>query len=51
MDHIRLLISEDDNAMLTAPFTELEIRDALFSMHSDRLLGLDGMNLAFFQRY
>ena len=37
--------------MLTAPFTEMEIKDVVFSMHPNKALGLDGMNLAFFQHY
>ena len=50
LDHNGLLVSKDDNAMLTAPFTDLKIRDALFSMHLDKSPG-HGMNLTFFQRY
>ena len=36
---------------LTAPFTEMEIKEAVFSMHPDKSPSPDGMNLAFFQRF
>ena len=48
LDHIGLLVSEDDNAMLITPFTDLKISDALFSMHSDKSPRPDGMNPCFF---
>ena len=37
--------------MLTAPFTEKEIQEAVFSMHPDKAPGPDRMNPAFFQRH
>ena len=36
---------------LTAPFTEMEIKEAVFSMHPDKSPSPDGMNLAFFQQF
>ena len=49
--HIMSSITEEDNVMLTAPFTAMEIKDAVFSMHPDKAPGPDGMNSAFFQHY
>ena len=48
IDVISPTISNDDNAFLTAPFTEMEIKEAVFSMHPDKSPGPDGMNIAFF---
>ena len=45
------MISNDDNAFLTTPSTEMEIKEALFSMHPDKSPGPDGMNPAFFNGF
>ena len=47
-DVISPMISNDDNAFLTTPFTEMEIKEAVFSMHPDKSPGPDGINPAFF---
>ena len=44
------MITPVNNEFLLAPFIDLEINYALFSMHLDKSLDPDGMNLAFFQR-
>ncbi|XP_043812756.1 uncharacterized protein LOC110619075 [Manihot esculenta] len=44
-------VDSHDNAMLTATFIDEEFRHALFQMNPDKALGLDGLNLAFFQRH
>lgn len=44
-------VTVDMNARLTAPFTEAEVKAAVFGMHPDKSLGLDGMNPHFFQEY
>lgn len=43
-------ITEDQNMMLLAPFSAVEVKDALFDMHSDKSPGPDGMNPAFYQK-
>ena len=48
---LRSSIIEEDNVMLIAPFTAMEIKDVVFSMHPGKALGSDGMNPAFFQHY
>ncbi|CAM8954101.1 unnamed protein product [Rhodiola kirilowii] len=37
------------NAMLTAPFTEGEVKRALFQMHPSKAPGLDGFSALFYQ--
>lgn len=44
-------VSSDQNSALDMPFTEDEIKRALFSMHHDKSPGPDGMNPAFFQSF
>ena len=48
-DVISPMILNDDNAFLTAPFTKMEIKEVVFSMHPDKSPSPDGMNPAFFQ--
>ncbi|KAH9722180.1 reverse transcriptase domain-containing protein [Citrus sinensis] len=43
--------TEDQNMMLLAPFSAVEVKDALFDMHSDKSPGSDGMNPAFYQKF
>jgi len=40
-----------DNDKLTAPFTKAEFRLAIFSMHPDKCLGLDGYSPGFYQHF
>lgn len=44
-------ITDDQNMMLLAPFSDIEVKDALFQMYSDKSSGLDGMNPAFYQKF
>ncbi|XP_060964627.1 uncharacterized protein LOC133033648 [Cannabis sativa] len=44
-------VTEDDNAILTRPIEDQEVKDALFQMHPDKSPGPDGMNPKFFQKY
>ncbi|MCH79947.1 hypothetical protein A2U01_0000709 [Trifolium medium] len=44
-------INEDDNQMLTAPFTDEEFKAAAFQMHPDKAPGPDGLNPAFYKRF
>ena len=42
------MITRADNEGLMAHFSELEIKNALFSMHPDKSPGPDGINPTFF---
>ncbi|GAU33334.1 hypothetical protein TSUD_165990 [Trifolium subterraneum] len=44
-------VTDDDNLVLTAPITKVEIQQALFQMHPDKSSGPDGFNPAFYQRF
>ncbi|KAK6147269.1 hypothetical protein DH2020_018181 [Rehmannia glutinosa] len=44
-------VSLQQNEALQEPFTELEIKEALFAMFPDKSPGPDGMNPAFFQKF
>lgn len=44
-------ISDDDNDVLTAPFTEEEFLRAVFDMHPDKFPDPDGLNSGFYQRF
>ncbi|GAU36753.1 hypothetical protein TSUD_318520 [Trifolium subterraneum] len=44
-------VTDDDNIVLTAPITKIEIQQALFQMHPDKSPGPDGFNPAFYQRF
>ncbi|PNX76010.1 ribonuclease H, partial [Trifolium pratense] len=48
---IQTKVTEDDNFLLTAPITKVEIQQALFQMHPDKSPGPDGFNPAFYQRF
>jgi len=43
-------VHDEDNSMLTHPFTELEFKDAIFSVHLDKSLGSDGLNPTFYKK-
>lgn len=44
-------ISDEDNSMLTQPFTKQEFKEAIFNMHSDKSPGPDGLNPIFYHRF
>ena len=46
-----LQVSLTENEFLTAPFTEQEIRDAIFSMEHSKAPGLDGFPAEFYQHF
>jgi hypothetical protein len=46
---IQSRVTEEDNFLLTAPLTKVEIQQALFQMHPDKSPGPDGFNPAFYQ--
>ncbi|KAL9674277.1 hypothetical protein QQ045_030548 [Rhodiola kirilowii] len=48
-DHIPRLVSEEMNDKLKPPFTEGEVKRALFQMHPTKVQGLDGFSALFFQ--
>ncbi|KAL9675546.1 hypothetical protein QQ045_003748 [Rhodiola kirilowii] len=49
-DAIPKLITNEMNEMLNAPFTGMEVKSALFHMHSTKVSGLDEFPALFFQR-
>jgi len=51
IDVINPSVSENDNDMLTAPFTKAEFKDVIFSMHPDKCSGPDGYSPCFFQHF
>ncbi|GAU35928.1 hypothetical protein TSUD_69610 [Trifolium subterraneum] len=44
-------VTDEDNVVLTAPITKVEIQQALFQMHPDKSPGPDEFNPAFYQRF
>lgn len=50
VDSIPPLIKEEDNKMLMDPFTNLELREVVFSMSSEKALGPNGFTTLFFQK-
>src|SRR6266487_2803707 len=44
-------VTDNDNFVLTAPITKVEIQQALFQMHPDKSPGPNEFNLAFYQRF
>ena len=51
IDVIDTSISDNDNDMLTAPFTKAEFKDAISSMHPDKCSGPDGNSPGFYQHF
>ena len=47
IDVINLSVSDNDSYMLTTPFTKVEFKGAIFSMHPDKCSGPDGYNPGF----
>ncbi|CAJ2644561.1 unnamed protein product [Trifolium pratense] len=48
---IQQRVTEEDNHLLMAPLTKIELQQALFQMHPDKSPGPDGFNPAFYQRF
>ncbi|KAH9684396.1 reverse transcriptase domain-containing protein [Citrus sinensis] len=44
-------VTSEHNSMLLAPFSAIEVKDAVFGMHPDKSPGPDGMNPAFYQKF
>lgn len=44
-------VTTEQNSLLLAPFSGVEVKDALFDMHPDKSPGPDGMNPAFYQKF
>jgi hypothetical protein len=51
LEYINLRVNEDDNSMLLAQFHISEFKKVVFSMHSDKSPGPDGLNPAFYKRF
>ncbi|XP_058761438.1 uncharacterized protein LOC131634832 [Vicia villosa] len=48
---ISISISTEDNVMLTNPFDIAELKEAIFSMQVDKILGQDNFNLGFYHQF
>jgi hypothetical protein len=48
---VQPVVTEEDNSLLTQPFSALEFKEAIFSMHPDKSPGPDGLNPAFYHRF
>ena len=44
-------VSQEENEFLRAPFTEKEVRDAVFDMEHNKALGPDGFPAEFYQQF
>ena len=44
-------VSNEDNSVLTQPFSSKEFKEAIFSMHPDKSPGPDGLNPTFYHRF
>jgi hypothetical protein len=51
IETIRQTVTNEDNLLLTTPFTKEEFRKAVFSMHPDKCPGPDGYNPGFYQHF
>ncbi|KAK9217220.1 hypothetical protein WN943_005845 [Citrus x changshan-huyou] len=51
LDCVEKKITDDQNSVLLVPFTENDVKVALFDMHPDKSPGPDGMNSVFYQRF
>jgi hypothetical protein len=45
------MVSEEENVMLVAPFSEEEVRDAVFSCYAEGAPGPDGITFLFYQKF
>lgn len=48
---VKRRVTAEHNDFLLGPFVVKEVKEALFSMHSDKALGVDGYILGFFQKF
>jgi len=48
--YIPKLVTDAQNDMLNSKFLEDEVKTALFQLHPDKVLGLDGFPANFFQK-
>ena len=44
-------VSRNENELLIAPFSELEIKNAIFSCYAEGALGPDGLSFLFYQKF
>nr|DAD24222.1 TPA_asm: hypothetical protein HUJ06_025685 [Nelumbo nucifera] len=50
-DFVDCKVSDLDNEKLLSPFSFEEFKEAVFQMHPDKSLGLDGLNPTFYQKF
>ncbi|XXG86091.1 hypothetical protein AAC387_Pa11g1056 [Persea americana] len=48
---VEMKVTSEQNSMLLAPFSAIEVKEALFGMHPDKSPGPNGMNPAFYQKF
>ncbi|XXG40676.1 hypothetical protein AAC387_Pa01g1334 [Persea americana] len=48
---VEMKVTSEQNSMLMAAFSAIEVKEALFGMHPDKSPGPDGMNQAFYQKF
>jgi hypothetical protein len=46
-----LRVSPEENAILTAPYSEEEVRKPVFQMEHNKALGADGFSTEFYQSF
>lgn len=51
INSIQCRVTAEQNEMMLVPVMDLEVKDALFSMHPEKSPGPDGMSLGFYQRF
>lgn len=51
LSHVNPSVTEEMNNSLDCPFTDEEIKSAVFQMHLTKVPGPDGMSLGFYQKH
>ena len=51
LDCVDIRVMRDENIALLLPFSKEEFKEAIMQTHPDKLLGPDGFNPSFYQRF